>query len=60
MRSSCRLVLLVSKAGGGLLQGLGCDKLAATPEPLPVKELLTAEITRKKSSVNKSINNPML
>ena len=46
MRSNCLLVLLVSKAGGGLAEGLGWNKWAERglllSFPLPMDELFTA------------------
>lgn len=46
MRSNCLLVLLVSKAGGGLAEDLGWDKWAERglllSFPLPMEELFTA------------------
>ena len=46
MRSNCLLVLLVSKAAGGLTEGLGWNKWAERglllSFPLPMEELFTA------------------
>lgn len=54
IRSNCLFVLLVSKAGGGLFQGLGCDKwadkglLLPAATEAPVEELFTAEKKKKR------------